>query len=71
MKIPLGEASPTSASYIFSCSHAGTWFPNTYSEDQLDDYQVLFDNHRRLKELVAELEALSLTIVDADPRWKS
>jgi len=26
------------------------------SEDQLEDYQELFDNHRRLKELVHELE---------------
>lgn len=40
------------------------------SEDQLADYQVLFDNHRRLKELVHELEDLSVAIVDADPRWK-
>jgi hypothetical protein len=40
------------------------------SEEQLDDYEVFFDNHRRLKELVAELEALSLSIVDADPRWE-
>ena len=41
------------------------------SEDQLDDYQVLFDNHRRLKELVHELEDLGLAIVDADPRWSA
>lgn len=40
------------------------------SEDQLVDYQILFDNHRRLKALVKELEELSLAIVDADPRWE-
>jgi hypothetical protein len=40
------------------------------SEDQLVDYQVLFDNHRRLKELVHQLEDLSVALVDADPRWK-
>jgi hypothetical protein len=28
-----------------------------------------FDNHRRLRELVAELEELSLAIAEADPRW--
>jgi hypothetical protein len=28
-----------------------------------------FDNHRRLRELIAELEALSLDIAEADPRW--
>jgi hypothetical protein len=33
------------------------------------DYQALFDNHRRLKQLLHELEELSLAIVDRDPRW--
>jgi hypothetical protein len=28
-----------------------------------------FDNPRRLRELIAELEALGLAITEADPRW--
>ncbi len=40
------------------------------SEDQLSDYQVLLDNHRRLKALVHELEELSLAIVERDSRWE-
>ena len=36
---------------------------------QLADYGPWFDNHRRLRELIAELEALSLAIAEADPRW--
>jgi hypothetical protein len=48
---------------------AGKTVTRLLSEEQLPDYQVLFDNHRRLKELVHELEELSLAIVDADPRW--
>jgi len=32
------------------------------SEEQLDEYQPYFANHRRLKELVRELEALTLTL---------
>ena len=40
------------------------------SEEQLHDYQRFFDDHRRLKELVHELEELSLSIVESDPRWK-
>ena len=28
-----------------------------------------FDNHRRLRELITELEALSLAIAENDPRW--
>ena len=39
------------------------------TDDQLTDYQAWFDNHRRLRELIAELEALSLDIAEADPRW--
>jgi hypothetical protein len=40
------------------------------ADDQLADYGPWFDNHRRLRELIAELEALSLAIADADPRWE-
>ncbi len=39
------------------------------SDDQLADYGPRFDSHRRLRQLVAELEELSLTIAEADPRW--
>jgi uncharacterized protein YjiS (DUF1127 family) len=39
------------------------------SDEQLADYGPWFDNHKRLRELVAELEELSLAITEADPRW--
>jgi hypothetical protein len=39
------------------------------TDDQLTDYGPWFDNHRRLRELITELEALSLAIAEADPRW--
>jgi hypothetical protein len=39
------------------------------SDEQLADYGPWFDNHRRLRELIAELEQLSLVIAEADPRW--
>jgi uncharacterized protein DUF6788 len=39
------------------------------TDDQLADYQPWFDNHRRLRELIADLEALSLEIAENDPRW--
>ncbi|MFY9933361.1 MAG: DUF6788 family protein [Streptosporangiaceae bacterium] len=39
------------------------------SDDQLADYAPWFDNHRRIRELVGELEALSLDIAENDPRW--
>ena len=36
--------------------------------DQLEDYREWLDNARRLKELVAELYELSVSVVDEDPR---
>jgi hypothetical protein len=39
------------------------------TDDQLADYQPWFDNHRRLRQLITDLEALSLEIAEADPRW--
>ena len=39
-------------------------------EDQLADYRQWLGNHRRLRALVAELEALTLAIADAGPRGK-
>ena len=40
------------------------------SDKQCADYEPWMENWRRLRSLVAELEALSLEIVDADPRWE-
>jgi hypothetical protein len=39
------------------------------SDEQLADYGPWFGNHKRLRELVTELERLSLDITEADPRW--
>ena len=39
------------------------------TDDQLADYRPWFDNHKRLREVIAELEELSLAIADDDPRW--
>ena len=39
------------------------------SDEQLADYGPWFDSHKRLRELVAELEELSLAITGNDPRW--
>jgi hypothetical protein len=40
------------------------------ADDQLGDYREWLDNDRRLRALVAELEALTLAIADAGPRAK-
>ena len=39
-------------------------------DEQLDDYRQWLDNHRRLRALVAELEALTLAVADASQRGK-
>jgi hypothetical protein len=41
------------------------------SPDQLADYQGFFDTYRRLRALVDELEALSLAVIERDPRLKA
>ncbi len=38
--------------------------------DQHHDYQAWIDNDRRLRELLARLEALGTAAFEADPRWK-
>lgn len=38
------------------------------TDEQVEDYQQWFDNARRLRALVTELEALSLRAVETDPR---
>jgi hypothetical protein len=48
---------------------AGKTVTHLLTESQLDDYESLFDNHRRLKHLLKELEELSLEVVRRDPRW--
>jgi hypothetical protein len=38
------------------------------SNDEVDDYEVFFDNAKRLRTLLAELETLSLSVLGDDPR---
>jgi len=40
------------------------------SADQHRDYTPWIDNNRRLRELLARLEALGTAAFDADPRWE-
>lgn len=40
------------------------------TEEQWADYKPWFENAKRLKELTAELEALSLREIDNDHRWR-
>jgi hypothetical protein len=49
---------------------AGKTITRLVSDEQLDDYRQWLGNDRRLRALVAELEALTLAIADADPRGK-
>jgi uncharacterized protein DUF6788 len=49
---------------------AGKTITRFLSDDQLANYGDWFDNQRRLRQLIGQLEALSLAIVEADPRSK-
>jgi hypothetical protein len=48
---------------------AGKTVTRNLSEDQLQRYQNWFDNDRRLKALVTELEELSITLVEQAEGW--
>ena len=39
------------------------------NQEQLSDYQPWFDNAHQLKDLLSQLEALTLEIIDNDNRW--
>jgi len=43
---------------------AGKTITRLVPDDQVDDYRQWLDNHRRLRELVAELEQLTLAVAD-------
>ena len=47
---------------------AGKTITRLVPAEQLDDYRQWLDNDRKLRTLVAELEALTLAIADAGPR---
>ncbi len=49
---------------------AGKTITRLVPDDQLDDYRQWLDNHRRLRALITELEALTLAIADAQQRGK-
>lgn len=48
-----------------SAKTIGRWL----TRDQLDDYEAFFDNSKRIRALVAELESIGLSAIDNDPRW--
>jgi hypothetical protein len=48
---------------------AGKTVTRILTDEQLADYQPWFDNQRRLRDLISDLEALSQEIADSDPRW--
>jgi len=41
------------------------------SPDQFEDYRPLFDNAKRLRELVTDLQSLTLDVVGSDDRWRT
>lgn len=47
---------------------AGKTVAKVLTEQQRDDYQPWFDNARKLRSLVSELQTLSLQIVEEDDR---
>ena len=56
--------------YQWTRKVAGKTVGRWLSPEQAGDYQVFIDNHRRLRELFARLEAIGLQTLEADPRTR-
>ena len=69
LPLPRRPAPPHGPYHQWTRKKNGKTATRILTDDQLADYGPWFDNHRRLRELIAELEALSLAIAEADPRW--
>jgi hypothetical protein len=39
------------------------------SQEQLEEYRGYFDEAKRVKDLVSRLEAVTVSMVERDPRW--
>jgi hypothetical protein len=50
---------------------AGRTVTRRLSDDQASRYQAWFDNHRRLRQLVSELELLSARLAEDTEGWAS
>jgi hypothetical protein len=50
---------------------AGKTVTRLLSEEQMVDYEAMFENERRLRALLHELEELGLEMAEEDPRWKA
>ena len=69
---PAAAATPTRPSctgpyWQWTHKVAGKTITRLVPDEQVDDYRQWLDNDRRLRDLVAELEALTLTIADTRP----
>lgn len=49
---------------------AGKTVTRLLNQEQLDEYQQYFNNAKRLRELVREIEAILLETIEKDPRCK-
>jgi hypothetical protein len=49
---------------------AGKTVTRRLSDDQLERYRDWFDNDRRLRALITELEALSIAVIDHAEGWE-
>ena len=66
---PAATATPTRPSctgpyWHWTRKRAGKTISRFVPDDQVEDYRQWIDNHRRLRELVAELEDLTLAVAD-------
>ena len=54
---------------VWTRKEEGKTVTRVLTPDQLEDYQPLLENAKRLRDLVTQLQDLTLEVLDADDRW--
>jgi hypothetical protein len=70
LRLPRRTAPPARPYWQWTRKIAARTICRWLSADQHGDYTPWIDNDRRLRELLARLEALGTAAFEADPRWK-
>jgi hypothetical protein len=63
------HADPPQPFHSWTRKVEGKTLTRRLTTELLGDYQPWFDNARRLRALVTDLEDLSLQVISHDPRW--
>lgn len=56
---------------VWTRKREGKTVTRVLTPEQLEDYRPLLDNAKQLRDLVAQLQDLTLEVLDSDDRWRT